>query len=84
LRLRIAAPLTANVLSDKFAHANVSAIIKAARVLGLYCVAKGVKSPATARWLAAAGIEFAERSSRVGTNGATTKSGKKLTLVSQP
>jgi hypothetical protein len=80
--LKIDAALTANVLSDKFAHANVAAIVKAARVLGLYCVAKGIKHTATARWLASAGIEFADRSSRAQTAGVTTRSARALTLAS--
>src|ERR1035441_128273 len=82
--LKLDAALTASVLTEKFAHANVSAIVKAARVLGLYCVAKGVKHTATARWLASAGIEFAGRSSRVGIAGATTRNRKALTLASGP
>jgi hypothetical protein len=80
--LKIEAALTTNVLTDKFAHANVAAIVKAARVLGLYCVAKGIKHTATARWLASAGIEFADRSSRVQTAAATTRSARALTLAS--
>jgi EAL domain len=80
--LKLDAALTADVLDDRFAHAGVAAIIKAARVLGLYCVAKGVKHTATARWLASAGIEFADRSKRAGTGGATTRNRKALTLVS--
>jgi EAL domain-containing protein (putative c-di-GMP-specific phosphodiesterase class I) len=80
--LKLEAALTANVLSDKFAHANVAAIVKAARVLGLYCVAKGIKHTVTARWLASAGIEFADRSSRAQTAGATTRSARALTLAS--
>jgi hypothetical protein len=79
--LKLDAKLTANVLDDKFAHANVAAIVKAARVLGLYCVAKAVKTPEAARWLASAGIEFAERPSRVGKSAATTRSGRALTLA---
>jgi EAL domain-containing protein (putative c-di-GMP-specific phosphodiesterase class I) len=74
--------VTAGVLDDKFAHANVAAIVKAARVLGLYCVAKAVKSPGTARWLASAGVEFAERASRAQKAGSTTRSGRALTLAS--
>jgi hypothetical protein len=82
--LKLDTALTANVLSDKFAHANVAAIVKAARVLGLYCVAKGIKHTATARWLASAGVEFADRSSRAQTAGATTRSAEPeaLTLAS--
>jgi EAL domain-containing protein (putative c-di-GMP-specific phosphodiesterase class I) len=78
--LKLDAALTSNVLSNKFAHANVAAIVKAARVLGLYCVAKGVQSSATARWLASAGIEFAQGASR-GTGAATTRRARVLKLA---
>lgn len=79
--LKLDAALTATVLDDKFAHANVAAIVKAARVLGLYCVAKGVNTPAMARWFASAGIEYAERPSRGATPAATTRRGRALALV---
>jgi EAL domain-containing protein (putative c-di-GMP-specific phosphodiesterase class I) len=79
--LKLDAALISNVLTDKFAHASVVAIVKAARVLGLYCVAKGVKRTATARWLASNGVEFAERSSRRATAGATTGRARELTLA---
>jgi EAL domain-containing protein (putative c-di-GMP-specific phosphodiesterase class I) len=80
--LKLDPAVTADVLDDKLAHANIAGIVKAARVLGLYCVAKAVKSPATARWLASAGVEFAERASRAQKAGSTTRSGRALTLVS--
>ena len=80
--LKLDPALTANVLTDKVAHANVAAIAKAARVLGLYCVAKGVKAPATARWLASTGIEFADRVSRGGKGGSTTRRAPELALAS--
>ncbi|MFI4895532.1 MAG: EAL domain-containing protein [Steroidobacterales bacterium] len=78
--LKLDAALTADGLSNKFAHANIAAIVKAARVLGLYCVAKGVQSSATARWLASAGIEFAQGASR-GTGAATTRRARVLKLA---
>ena len=74
--LKLDAALTTQVLTDRYAHASIAAIVKAARVLGLYCVAKGVKHTATARWLATAGVEFAERSRAAGAGAATTKTGK--------
>jgi hypothetical protein len=80
--LKLDVALTDHVLTDKFAHANVAAIAKAARVLGLYCVAKSVKTPDAARWLASAGVEFADRATRVRTSGATTRSGRALPLAS--
>jgi len=79
--LKIDAAITASALDDKFAHANVAGIAKAARVLGLYCVAKGVKTPEQARWLAQAGVEFADRMiSRAGKDVATTRGARALKL----
>jgi hypothetical protein len=79
--LKIDAAITASALDAKFAHANVAGIAKAARVLGLYCVAKGVKTPEEARWLAQAGVEFADRMfSRAGKGAATTRSARALKL----
>jgi EAL domain-containing protein (putative c-di-GMP-specific phosphodiesterase class I) len=57
--LKLDPALTADVLSDKFSRASVVAIVKAARVLGLYCVAKDLKSAASARWLGSAGVDYA-------------------------
>ncbi|MGA8707001.1 MAG: EAL domain-containing protein [Steroidobacteraceae bacterium] len=82
--LKLDAASTTGVPDDKFAHANVAAIVKAARILGLYCVAKAVKSPDTARWLASAGVEFADRASRVGKAGSTTRRARALRLASGP
>jgi hypothetical protein len=79
--LKLDATLTADVPDDKFAHANVAAIVKAARVLGLYCVAKGVKTPAAARWMASAGIEYADRPTRGAASAATTRSARALSLA---
>ncbi len=82
--LKIDAAITASALDDKFAHANIAGIAKAARVMGLYCVAKGVNTPEQARWLAQAGIEFADRMfSRAGKGAATTRSARALALVSR-
>jgi hypothetical protein len=83
--LKIDAAITASALDDKFAHANVAGIAKAARVLGLYCVAKGVKTPEQAHWLAQAGVEFADRMvSRAGKGAATTRSARALKLSKRP
>ena len=79
--LKIDAAITASAHDDKFAHANVAGIAKVARVLGLYCVAKGVRTPEVARWLAQAGVEFADRIvSRAGKDAATTRSARALQL----
>jgi EAL domain-containing protein (putative c-di-GMP-specific phosphodiesterase class I) len=79
--VKLDAALTASILEDKFAHASVAACVKAARVLGLYCVAKGVKSATTARWLGSAGIDYAERFSRGAAAAATTTSAPALALA---
>jgi hypothetical protein len=58
--LKLEPTLISTVIRDKFAQATLAAIVQAARVLGLYCVAKQVSSQAQVKWLAAAGIEFAD------------------------
>jgi EAL domain-containing protein (putative c-di-GMP-specific phosphodiesterase class I) len=68
------------VVNDKFAHATMAAIVQAARVLGLYCVAKQVSSSSEVKWLAAAGIEFADGVSRGVAVAATTKHEEGLSL----
>jgi EAL domain-containing protein (putative c-di-GMP-specific phosphodiesterase class I) len=77
--LKIDAELIGAVAHDKFAHATLAAIVQAARVLGLYCVAKKVSSASEAKWLAAAGIEFADGVSR-GVAVAATRTGEVLSL----
>jgi hypothetical protein len=79
--VKLDATLTGAALEDKFAHANVAAIAKAAQVLGLYCVAKQVKTPEEARWMASAGIEFADRITRDGKGAATTRSARALKIA---
>jgi len=78
--LKIDASLSAHAMTDRVVQAELAAIVQAARVLGLHCVAKGVPSTAVARWLAALGIDFADRLSDDRTTGATTKSGEILAL----
>jgi EAL domain-containing protein (putative c-di-GMP-specific phosphodiesterase class I) len=73
--LKIDAQIISAVVNDKFAHATLAAVAQAARVLGLYCVAKGVSSTSQAKWLAGAGIEFADGVSR-GVATAATKTGE--------
>jgi hypothetical protein len=70
--LKLDSTLIASVMTDKFAQATVAAIVQAARVLGVYCVAKDVPSLAVSQWLVSAGIEFTDNASRAGTVGATT------------
>jgi len=62
--LKLEATLIDTVVRDKFAQATLAAIVQAARVLGPYCVAKQVYSQAQVKWLAAAGIEFADSVNR--------------------
>ena len=77
--LKLEPALIGAVVHDKFAHATLAAIVQAARVLGLYCVAKQVSSQSEAKWLAAAGIEFADGVSR-GVAVAAARTGEALTL----
>jgi len=51
--------LIAAALRDKLAQARVVAILQAARVLGVHCVAKNVEAETTRRWLTAAGFDLA-------------------------
>jgi EAL domain-containing protein (putative c-di-GMP-specific phosphodiesterase class I) len=77
--LKLQPALIGAVVRDKFAHATLATIVQAARVLGLYCIAKQVSSQSEAKWLAAAGIEFADGVSR-GVAVAATRTGEVLTL----
>lgn len=58
--LKLDPRLVAAVANDRFAHAQVVATLQAARVLGLYCVAKQVTSTSQVKWLTSAGVEFAD------------------------
>jgi EAL domain-containing protein (putative c-di-GMP-specific phosphodiesterase class I) len=78
--LKLDGKLIGSVVHDKFAHATMAAIVQAARVLGLYCVAKHVSSSSEVKWLAAAGIEFADGVSRGVAIAATTKRAEAATL----
>ncbi len=78
--LKLDPALVGAIGSDKFSQASVAAIVQAARVLGLHCVAVNADSPQTREWLAAAGIEFADQVSRGPAAGATRKSVERLTL----
>jgi hypothetical protein len=73
--LKLDPKLVSAVVHDKFCHATMAAIVQAARVLGLYCVARQVSSSSEVKWLAAAGIEFAESVSP-GVATAATKTGE--------
>jgi EAL domain-containing protein (putative c-di-GMP-specific phosphodiesterase class I) len=50
--LKLDGILISSVVNDKFAHATLAAIVQAARVLGLYCVAKQVSTASEMKWLA--------------------------------
>ncbi|MCC7461648.1 MAG: EAL domain-containing protein [Gammaproteobacteria bacterium] len=78
--LKVDAQLTAHAMSDRVAHAELAAIVQAARVLGLHCVAKNVASQAAAKWLAALGVDFADRVSGERPAGSSTRTGEALTL----
>jgi len=79
--LKLDPELISQVMSDKFAQASVAAIVQAARVLGLYCVAKQVHATPLAKWLASAGIEFQDPiTGHAETTGATTTGAQVLAL----
>lgn len=78
--LKIDAGLSAHAMTDRVAQAELAAIVQAARVLGLHCVAKNVASAPLAKWLAALGIDFVDRLSDGRTTGATTKTAEILAL----
>lgn len=77
--LKLEPKLVSAVVHDKFSHAVLASIMGAARVLGLYCVAKQVSSASEAKWLAAAGIEFADGVGR-GVAVAATRTAEVATL----
>jgi EAL domain-containing protein (putative c-di-GMP-specific phosphodiesterase class I) len=58
-QLHVDAGLIGAALRDKLAQARIVAILQAARVLGLHCVAKQVQAETTRRWLTAAGFDLA-------------------------
>jgi len=58
--VRVDSRLTGTAMRDKLAQARVIAISQATKVLGIHCVAKGVESETTRRWLTAIGFDFAE------------------------
>jgi hypothetical protein len=78
--LKVDAHLTAHATTDRVAHAELAAIVQAARVLGLHCVAKSVASPAAASWLAALGLDFADRVSDDRKAAPATKAEEPLAL----
>jgi EAL domain-containing protein (putative c-di-GMP-specific phosphodiesterase class I) len=54
--------ITGAAMNDRFARAALAAITQSARVLGFHCIAKGDISSSDARWLAAAGVDYADPS----------------------
>jgi hypothetical protein len=78
--LKLDQTLIGAIISDKFSQATVAAIVQAAHVLGLHCVAVNAETPQTREWLIAAGIEFADQLSRGPAGGATRKDAERLTL----
>jgi hypothetical protein len=78
--LKIDSSLSTHAMTDRVAQAELAAIVQAARVLGLHCVAKNVAAPPLAKWLAALGIDFVDRLSDGRSTGATTKTAEILAL----
>jgi len=58
--LKVDARLGSEALRDKLAQARVVAIVQAAKVLGMHCVAKYIDSRSGRNWLAAVGFDFAQ------------------------
>ncbi len=58
--LKVDAKLGSEALRDKLAQARVVAIVQAAKILGLHCVAKYIDSKSGRNWLTAVGFDFAQ------------------------
>ena len=58
--LKVDAKLGSEALRDKLAQARVVAIVQAAKILGLHCVAKYIDSKSGRQWLTAVGFDFAQ------------------------
>ena len=65
--------LTGHAMNDRFARAALAAITQSARVLGFHCIAKGDISSSDARWLAAAGVDYADPSTASVASGQVPK-----------
>ena len=65
--------ITGMAMNDRFARAALAAITQSARVLGLHCIAKGDISSSRARWLAAAGIDYADPATASAAGGQAPK-----------
>jgi EAL domain-containing protein (putative c-di-GMP-specific phosphodiesterase class I) len=58
--LKIDARLTHAALKERLPQAMVIAIVQAAKVLGVHCVAKRLESSTARQWLSAVGVDFAQ------------------------
>ncbi len=56
--IKLATEITANMRTDKFAQAQISALVQMARVLGMHTVVKRTESAADQGWLVALGVDF--------------------------
>lgn len=74
--------LTGAAMNDRFARAALAAITQSARVLGFHCIAKGDISSSGARWLAAAGVDYADPST-ASAAGAQAPKGAALRALGQ-
>ncbi len=77
--LKLNPALTAEAMQDRYPRALLSACTHIARVLGIHCVAKRVTSNTSARWLAAAGVDYIDPIN-VSETGAATTTGEAGTL----
>ena len=71
--LKLSPELTAAAMENRYPRALLSACVQIARVLGIHCIAKRVKSPTASRWLANAGIDYVDPLSASETDVATVK-----------
>jgi len=72
--------LTGPAMNDRFARAALAAITQSARVLGFHCIAKGDISSAGARWLASAGIDYADPSTASAASGQAPRGAARRSL----
>jgi len=72
--------LTSSAMNDRFARAALAAITQSARVLGFHCIAKGDISSSGARWLAAAGVDYADPSTASAAGAQAPKSAARQAL----
>lgn len=71
--LKLNPELTTAAMENRYPRALLAACVQIARVLGIHCIAKRVKSPTASRWLANAGIDYVDPLIASETDAATVK-----------